>query len=405
MAGRALFKLVGFIGLAGQEKTDAQLKEIDKSAKAVGRQFGRVARKAERLGTTMTKLVTLPIAGATAAMWKMGEAASDLAEVQSKTGEMFGESAEQIDKWSDTAAQAFGQSKTAAMDAASTFAVFGNSAGLAGDELVGFSTQFTELASDLASFNNTTPEEAITAIGAAFRGESEPMRRYGVLLDDASLRQQAFQMGIIDTIKNALTPQQKVLAASQLILKQTAKAQGDFARTSDGLANSQRILKAQIEDVSAELGQAVLPLMQQVVGFLSDKFVPGVKALFEWFDKLSPGMKRSVVQLAALAAAIGPVILLTGKLVLWGKALIPLYALLIKGQLGLNAAMTANPVGTVITLLGLLVAAGILVVNNWEVIKETMVNTWDAIVHATMQGVSFVKTAVFGYVKIYLKAI
>ena len=74
------------------------------------------------------------------------------------------------------------------------------------------------------------------------RGEAEPLRQYGVLLDDASLRQAALELGIISTTKNALTPQQKVLAAQALIYQQTGTAQGDFARTSDGLANKTRIL-------------------------------------------------------------------------------------------------------------------------------------------------------------------
>ena len=72
-------------------------------------------------------------------------------------------------------------------------------------------------------------------------GESEPIRNYGVLLDDATLRQEAFALGITKTTKDALTPQQKVLAAQSAIFKQTTDAQGDFARTSDSAANAQRI--------------------------------------------------------------------------------------------------------------------------------------------------------------------
>ena len=72
---------------------------------------------------------------------------------------------------------------------------------MSGDELVKFSTQFTQLASDFASFYNTSPEDAITAIGAAFRGENEPIRRYGILLDDASMRTRRRRLGIIKGLK------------------------------------------------------------------------------------------------------------------------------------------------------------------------------------------------------------
>jgi hypothetical protein len=163
--------------------------------------------------------------------------------------------------------------------------VFGKSAGLAGDDLVKFSTDFTVLASDLASFNNTTPDEAITAIGSALRGEAEPLRRFGVLLDDASLRAAALELGIVSTTKNALTPQQKVLAAQALIYKQTGDAQGDFLRTSDGLANSQRILTAQIENVKTSIGTALLPVATELFQFIGSKLIPILTNFSESFSK------------------------------------------------------------------------------------------------------------------------
>jgi hypothetical protein len=163
--------------------------------------------------------------------------------------------------------------------------VFGKSAGLAGSDLVKFSTDFTVLASDLASFNNTTPDEAITAIGSALRGEAEPLRRFGVLLDDASLRAAALELGIVSTTKNALTPQQKVLAAQELIFRQTGDAQGDFARTSDGLANSQRILTAQIENVKTSIGTALLPVATELFQFIGSKLIPILTNFSDSFSK------------------------------------------------------------------------------------------------------------------------
>lgn len=188
-------------------------------------------------------------------------AASDLNESVSKTGVIFGKASADITKFAETTAQKFGISKVAALDAASTFATFGKAAGLTGKDLTGFSTQLVSLSSDLASFYNTSPEDAIQAIGAALRGESEPIRRYGVLINDATLKQEALRQGLIKTTKGALTPQQKVLAAQAVILKQTTDAQGDFARTADGAANQQRILAAQVENAKAKIGQGLLPIM------------------------------------------------------------------------------------------------------------------------------------------------
>jgi hypothetical protein len=208
-------------------------------------------------------------------------AASDLNETISKTAVLFGDSAQEVEKFADTAASKLGQSKQQALDAAATFATFGKAAGLAGADLVAFSTDFVSLSGDLASFNNTSPEQAINAIGSALRGESEPLRAYGVLLDDASLRQAALSLGIISTTKNALTPQQKVLAAQKLIYEQTSSAQGDFARTSDGLANSQRILTAQFENIKTEIGTALLPIMTELFGFIGTQVIPKIQEFID----------------------------------------------------------------------------------------------------------------------------
>ena len=222
-------------------------------------------------------------------------AASNLSETLAKAGQIFGTSAKQVEAFASTAAKSLGQSKQQALDAASTFAVFGKSAGLAGEDLVKFSTDFTVLASDLASFNNTSPDEAITAIGAALRGEAEPLRRFGVLLDDATLRSAALELGIISTTKNALTPQQKVLAAQEVIFRQTGDAQGDFARTSDGLANSQRILAAQLDNVKTTIGTALLPIATQLFGNFTKQLIPAVEGFARTFsEQLVPYLERRV---------------------------------------------------------------------------------------------------------------
>ena len=163
-------------------------------------------------------------------------AASDFEESASKVDVIFGRASKSVKDFADDAAVSLGQSKQDVLNAAGVFGTFGKAAGLAGDDLGVFTTDFVTLATDLASFNNTTPEEAVNAIGAALRGESEPLRRYGILLDDATLKAEAMSLKIYKG-KGALTSQQKILAAQSAIYKQSSDAQGDFARTSDGLAN------------------------------------------------------------------------------------------------------------------------------------------------------------------------
>ena len=226
----------------GVQAADKQLKAFGTSAKNVA---GAVAGFSLAVGTV--KSVIGP----------MITAASNMQEALSKVNVVFGRGAKEVENFANSAAKNLGQSKQAVLDAAGVFGTFGKAAGLAGTDLALFSNDFTTLATDLASFNNTSPEEAVQAIGAALRGEAEPLRRFGVLLNDATLKQEAMALGIYDG-SGALTAQQKILAAQSAIYKQTGDAQGDFMRTSDGLANSQRTLSATFENVKANMGAAFI---------------------------------------------------------------------------------------------------------------------------------------------------
>lgn len=265
--------------------------EILGNAKGALSAFDDVGSKASDIGGKLVDFgkkafIGLAAVGTGAAIIgkQLVDSASDLAEQVSKSSVIFGDTSGVIDKFASGAASSLGISKTAALDATSTFGMFGKMAGLTGNKLGGFSTDMTSLAADLASFSNTTPEEAITAIGAALRGENEPIRKYGVLLDDAALKAEAMAMGIYNG-KGALTAQQKVLAAQSAIMKQTSDAQGDFARTSDGVANQQRIMAAEFENVKAKLGSVLIPAFGKALGFVTNNVFPAFSSIADVFEK------------------------------------------------------------------------------------------------------------------------
>jgi hypothetical protein len=228
-------------------------------------------------------------------------AASDLAETQNKVGVIFGDSSKSVLDFADNAVTALGQTRVQALEASATFAQFGKSAGLSGTSLVNFSTELVTLSADLASFNNSSPEEAINAIGSALRGEAEPMRRFGVLLDDATLKAKALEMGIYSG-SGALTQQQKVLSAHQVILSQTTDAQGDFARTADGLANTQRILTAAVEDAKAEIGEGLVYALEAATGAMggSQGMAGAIQDAGEGIGDLTRGLGLLIGKLAEL---------------------------------------------------------------------------------------------------------
>ena len=295
--------------MAGQSRTLklSILADVDKLKQSLNVGSKDVDGFAGKIGD-FSKKAALAFAAAAAAAGAMAikigvdavKAASDLGETISKVNVLFGETAKDIEKFADGAAASLGQTKQQALDAAATFATFGKSAGLSGKDLGKFSTDFVKLASDLASFNNTSPEQAINAIGSALRGEAEPLRAYGVLLDDASLKQSALSLGIINTTKEALTPQQKVLAAQALIYQQTGAAQGDFARTSGGLANQTRILTAQLENAKVTIGEALLPIVLKLATFFSENVIPIVQKVSEAFGSKADGLGGTLSDVAEI---------------------------------------------------------------------------------------------------------
>jgi phage-related protein len=251
---------------------------FDSLSGSASKTFGKIGSLAK---TAVAAIATIGVA-AGAAAFKAIQAASDLEEAQAKVGQIFGESARLVEEFASDAAKSLGQSKQAVLDAAGVFGTFGKAAGLGGNDLALFSNSFTALATDLASFNNTSPEEAVQAIGAALRGEAEPLRKYGVLLDDATLKAAALELGIYDG-SGALTSQQKILAAQKVIWEQTTDAQGDFARTSKGLANQSRILRAQLSNITAEIGAKLLPIAVKIANFINNKVIPAFRDLYETF--------------------------------------------------------------------------------------------------------------------------
>jgi vacuolar-type H+-ATPase subunit E/Vma4 len=244
----------------------------DKGIKAAAKEFANLEGTAKKAGFALDKM-TVPAIAAFGAVAiggvKAAQAASNFNETVNKSNVIFGNAAKSVQQFASTAATSLGQSKQAALDAAATFGVFGKAAGKTGEDLAGFSTQMVQLTSDLASFHNANPADVALALGAALRGESEPIRKYGVLLNDAALKAEAMAMGIYNG-KGALEQSAKVLAAQSLILKQTGDAQGDFTRTSGGLANQQRILKAKIDDAVVAIGNAFIPVIEAVLPLLTN---------------------------------------------------------------------------------------------------------------------------------------
>lgn len=278
------------------------IRELSKVGDSAKRELGAAeerAAKARAALTTYGSTAVVAAATATGALAKLGVAAGNLNETTSATRVIFGDAADGLDQFARSAAS-IGLSRREALDAVNTFGTLAKAADLTGDNAARFSERLTRLAADLASFRNTTPADAIDAIGQALRGENEAIRRYGVLLDDATLRQRAFDEGLVASTTETLPPAIKVQAAYAEIVAQTSDAQGDAVRTGDSYANQQRQLAANAANLAAGLGKGVLPALTSVVSTAN----AGVGA----FSGLSDGTQQAVGTIATIGvAAVGAV--------------------------------------------------------------------------------------------------
>jgi hypothetical protein len=229
---------------------------------------------------TMAIAGTAAAGAVAAASFKLVQQASNLEESQSKVNTVFKNSAFIVDNFAKTSATSFGITKQAALEAAGTFGNLIQAFGIGEGEAANMSVTLVSLAADLASFNNTPIEEAIMALRSGLSGEAEPLKRFGVAINDVRLKQEAFNMGLYDG-KGALDITAKTQAAYALILKDTNLAQGDFSRTSEGFANQMRILQASLSDAATEVGLVLLPYFKEFVNFINDNIVPAITAFAE----------------------------------------------------------------------------------------------------------------------------
>ncbi len=251
----------------------------------LSRSFQKLRNDAGALGKSVSSssnLMRNALAGVSVVAFTRGlqsavMSASNLSESIAKSNTVFGKNAQQIQQWSETTARALGVSQQAALEAAGTYGNLFRAFGISEQESAKMSQALVTLAADLASFNNVPIEDALLALRSGLSGETEPLKRFGIALNEARLKEQALADGLITTTKGVLPQAIKTQAAYALILKDSALAQGDVARTSDGLANQLKFLQAGLEDAKAGFGQALLPAVLSVVSAFNEKLLPAIE--------------------------------------------------------------------------------------------------------------------------------
>lgn len=272
--GQVVFEING-----DNRKLNDVLRDTTSDIEREGKKWDKAAGEAgDSIQDKFTKVFKAVAASAVAA--KVGkalldfgkdaiQAASDLEEVQNVVDVTFGDGASQIEKWAKSAGQQFGLTETQAKKFTSTLGAMMKSAGRAGPEIVNMSTDLAGLAADMASFYNLDFDTAFQKIRSGISGETEPLKQLGINMSVANLEAFALTQGITKAF-NQMSQGEQTMLRYQYLMQATADAQGDFARTSDGYANSVRKLETNIEQLKTSVGTVILPIVSEVVQGIND---------------------------------------------------------------------------------------------------------------------------------------
>ena len=248
---------------AGAKRVDDMVAKIGKRGGLTGAILGGAGIGA---GIGAFSLVSSAISASIDQVGKSIDLASDKVEAAGKANLIFGDSYGMIERASKSAATSVGLSAGKYLDAAGNLGNLLNGFDITGEGAARMSKEMIQLAADMGSFNNAGTQDVTEAMGAAFRGETEPIRAFGVMIDAAAVKAKAMELGLAGA-RGELTKNARAQATYALILDQTRKQQGNFALTAEEMANSSKTLDSVLEDLQTEIGTFLLGPAKDFVAF------------------------------------------------------------------------------------------------------------------------------------------
>lgn len=207
--------------------------------------------------------------------------ASDVAESTSKVQTVYGKSSDAVIQFAKDSNKSMGLADKDAMEYMGTLGAMYTGLGSNQEQSALLSSKTMQLAADLGSFNNVSTPETLDMMSSAFRGEYDSIQRMLPGMTGAAVETQA----LMETGKKSakeLTAQDKAMASLNLMYKQAGPAIGDFARTSSGAANQQKIMASEMEDMKTSIGNALLPTFTLLIKTINDYVLPGIKWFVSW---------------------------------------------------------------------------------------------------------------------------
>lgn len=224
-------------------------------------------RTADNAGSIFTKLGGM-LAGL--GLGKIiGDSLTNGGELEQQLGGVevvFSEHAEAMKKTAATAYRDMGLSEAEYLAKANKMgALFGGS-GFDMSYAASMSQQVMQRAADVASIMGVDVKDAMEAVTGAAKGNFTMMDNLGVAMNDTTLQAYAQEKGL----GKLETTQQKVSAAMQMFLDKTEYAAGNYARENDTFSGSLTTAKAQLENMTADLGTQLLPTATTLVTMARD---------------------------------------------------------------------------------------------------------------------------------------
>jgi hypothetical protein len=401
---RPVFKLFGMIGMKGIEKVEKDLKGVDKTAKDLQKSLTRTGRNISKMGGSLSKKLTAPIValagGLTLLSQKTGEYADKILDLEQVTG-LSVQNLQKFELVSKEAGVSFEgfvgvigkfqsrlpQILSGTGRAAETIKALGVNVKDSQGKIKDMNTLFPQLIGALQGVEDITERNTMAQqLFGRSMGDLAPI--LGMTADDLNrIGQEAEDMGaILD--KDALNSANNFRISME-------KLQAQFTSVF-------RVIATKFIPI---LNDTIIPLIRNTVIPVILGFGDAIGAVLNWFNSLTPEVKKISIVMLGVVAALGPVLMLSGKFVLALKSLVPLLVLARKGMILLSAAMAANPIGAVIVLvIGLVTVMGLLKDENGE-LKASFQDAWDSIAHHVDLAVSSMRKSWYDLLRDALRVV
>lgn len=374
--------------------------DVDASGKKAGTRWGAALKTGAMAGIAGLGIVATKL---------LGDSVTAASEAQQAVGgveSVFGKYADAVLRDSKRAAQGLGLSAAAYNELITVSGAMLKNKGLT--DFADRSRDLIKVGADLSAMFGGTTKDAVDALNAAMRGESDPIERYGISLNETAVKAELAANGQ-DKLTGAALEAAKTQARLALITRQSADAQGAFGREANTLAGQQQRLGAQFDNLKVTLGTQLLPALTSVASYVNSTALPAFAQFGAKVSAVAGFVNQHKVALTALATAIAAVVAITkihtavmavqaaGGLLAVLKATkivtaaTKAYAAI---QWLLNAALTANPIGIVIVALAALGAGLVIAYKKSETFRKIVNAAFSVVKAVASQVASFFTTKI-----------